>query len=181
MCLSHWDGFFNNYFAYHDQGGKWEMYPWDQDKTWGFYDGLPEGEVFVNMPLTFGMEGDRPPGWSKDRPAPKGFGGESPWWRPGGCFSKPLLANSEFRRVFLARTRELLDTVYTEEVFFPIIDELGKRLREEVRLRAGAGKQNPDEAMERFEGNLRSLRQHLTLRRKFLLSQEELKSELSRR
>ncbi len=35
--LSHWDGFFNNYFAYHDVGGtgKWMMFPWDQDGTWG--------------------------------------------------------------------------------------------------------------------------------------------------
>ncbi len=35
MVLSHWDGFFNNYFTYHDRkgGGKREMYPWDQDKT----------------------------------------------------------------------------------------------------------------------------------------------------
>lgn len=175
-CLSHWDGFFNNYFAYHDLGGKWEMYPWDQDKTWGFYDGLPEDEVFVDMPLTFGMEGDLPPGWPKDRPAPKGFGGESPWWRPGGYFSKPLLANPEFRRVFLARTRELLDSVYTEEVFFPIIEALGNRLRDEVRVRAGAGKENPVEAVERFDRNLNSLRKHLSLRRKFLLAQEELKS-----
>src|SRR4029078_238261 len=72
MCLSHWDGFFNNYFTYHDTegSGKWEMYPWDQDKTWGFYDGMPEGEVFFDMPLTMGMEGDRPPGWPKDRPTP---------------------------------------------------------------------------------------------------------------
>jgi spore coat protein CotH len=38
--LSHWDGFFNNYFTYHDRNssGQWEIYPWDQDKTWGFHD-----------------------------------------------------------------------------------------------------------------------------------------------
>jgi len=36
MCISNWDGFFNNYFTYHDVNGtkKWEMYPWDEDKTW---------------------------------------------------------------------------------------------------------------------------------------------------
>src|ERR1051326_2688952 len=39
MVLSHWDGFFNNYFTYHDLNGagKWTMYQWDQDKTWGFH------------------------------------------------------------------------------------------------------------------------------------------------
>jgi len=41
MILSDWDGFFNNFFAYHDVhgSGKWTMYPWDQDKTWGHHDG----------------------------------------------------------------------------------------------------------------------------------------------
>jgi hypothetical protein len=64
MVLSHWDGFFNNYFAYHDVHGtgKWTMYPWDQDKTWGFHDALRPGQVFYDMPITFGMEGDQPPG-----------------------------------------------------------------------------------------------------------------------
>ena len=43
MILSHWDGFFNNHFLYHDikNTGKWEFYPWDHDKTWGYYDGMP--------------------------------------------------------------------------------------------------------------------------------------------
>src|SRR5436189_1726204 len=77
MVLSHWDGFFNNYFAYHDLHGthKWEMYPWDQDKTWGFHDALPEGSIFYDMPLTFGMEGDRPPGYPPGKPPPRGFNG----------------------------------------------------------------------------------------------------------
>lgn len=46
MCIQNWDGFFNNYYAYHDlkAGGKWEIIPWDEDKTWGGYDGarIPE-------------------------------------------------------------------------------------------------------------------------------------------
>ena len=107
MVLSHWDGYFNNYFTYHDVKGtgKWEMYPWDQDKTWGFHDASGE-TVFYDMPVTFGMEGDRPPGFPKDQPPPQGFNGGA-WWRPGGYFSKPLLANPQFRKLFLARTREL--------------------------------------------------------------------------
>ena len=176
MLLSHWDGFFNNYFTYHDIGGKWEMYPWDQDKTWGYYDGLPEDQVFFDMPLTFGMEGDRPPGYSKDQPAPRGFNGDTPWWRPGGYFSKPLLANPKFRKIFLTKTRDLLQNVYKEEVFFPVIDDLGQRLREEVKLRATASQENPDRAVERFDRNLKSLKEHLVRRRQFLLAQEELKT-----
>lgn len=178
MCLSHWDGFFNNYFAYHDSGGtdKWEMYPWDQDKTWGFYDGLGDNQVFTDMPLTMGMLGDRPPGWPKDKPAPRGIGVGASWWRAGGYFSKPLLANPHFRKLFLARTKQVLQTVYTEQVFFPLIDRLGDRLKEEVRIRATLQKRDPDEATETLQRNLQSLKDHLTKRRQFLLAQDELRS-----
>jgi hypothetical protein len=169
-CLSHWDGFFNNYFAYHDAAGsgKWEMYPWDQDKTWGYYDGIAEGEVFYNMPLTFGMEGDR-------RPNPSG-GSNVNWWRPGGYFSRPLLANPQFRKLYLARTKEILETIYTEQTFFPLIDALGARLQEDVQLRAAAGQEEPDVAIERLKRNLDSLKEHLVKRKRFLLDQDEIKT-----
>src|SRR5262249_25046930 len=62
MLVSDWDGFFNNHYVYHDVRGtgKWTMYPWDQDKTWGFHDGIRGYEVFFDMPLTFGMAADAP-------------------------------------------------------------------------------------------------------------------------
>src|SRR4029077_4673596 len=105
MLLSHWDGYFNNHFSYHDiKGtGRWTMYPWDQDKTWGFHDGIRGYEVFYDMPITFGMAGDAPPGMPKNQPAPNNFNfALSIWWRPGGVFSRPLLANPQFRKHFLA-------------------------------------------------------------------------------
>lgn len=166
MVLSHWDGYFNNYFTYHDRhgSGKWTMYPWDQDKTWGFHDGLGGYDIFFDMPLTFGMEGDQPPG---------GFGGA--WWRPGGAFSKPLLANPRFRKIFLARTKELLEKVYTEDVFFPLIKDMGERLEPEVRIRAQLQGQNADQAFAHLRRNLDTLRTHLKKRRQFLLAQKEIK------
>jgi hypothetical protein len=150
------------------------MYPWDQDKTWGFHDMQAE-KVFYDMPVTFGMEGDRPPGHPKDQPPPRGFNGGH-WWRAGGYFSKPLLANPQFRKLFLARTREIVEKIYTEENFFPMIDKLKEQLGDEVRLRAEVLKENPEEAMGRFEGNLESLKEHLRKRREFLLQQEEIKT-----
>ncbi|MBN8247530.1 MAG: CotH kinase family protein [Verrucomicrobia bacterium] len=169
MVLSHWDGFFNNYFTYHDRkgSGKWEIYPWDQDKTWGFHDASGE-TVFFDMPLTFGMAGDRPPGGG-----PPVFN-PGHWWRPGGFFSRPLLANPEFRKRYLRRTRELLDTVYTEAVFFPVIETMAARLRPEVPLRAKLRGENPDEALARLDRNVASLKEHLVKRRAFLLAQDEL-------
>jgi len=45
------DGFFNNYFTYHDINGskKWEIYPWDRDKTWASMIGS-RGRLFTDMP-----------------------------------------------------------------------------------------------------------------------------------
>ena len=172
MCLSHWDGFFNNYFAYHDKGGtgKWEMYPWDQDKTWGFYDTIKPGEVFFNMPLTFGMEGDLPPGGGPARFNPRS------WWRPGGFFSKPLLANPEFRKRFVRRTTEILEKNFTSAEMFPVIDAMSEKLRQEAAIRAKALNQDPSEILKRFDANIASLKENLTKRREFLLDQSEIKA-----
>jgi spore coat protein CotH len=182
--LSHWDGYFNNHYVYHDVAGtgRWEMYPWDQDKTWGHYDGIGDDEVFFDMPLTFGMEGDVPPGGAGGRRGRGGFGlfgggpfgGGPSWWRPGGHFSSSLLANPRFRRVYLQRIREILETVYTKEVYFPIIDELGKRLGEDLGLSDLLDGEGEESAPRRLERNLESLRTHLLERRRFLLGEAEL-------
>lgn len=179
MILSHWDGFFNNFFTYHDSkgSGKWTMYPWDQDKTWGFHDGIRGYDVFFDMPVTFGMAGDKPPGWPKGKAPPANFWESgSIWWRQGGAFSKPLLANAKFRKLYLARTKELLEEVYTEKVFFPLIKDMAERLEDEVKVRAKLHGEDERVALERFSKNLDSLREHLKKRRKFLLEQDEIKN-----
>ena len=182
LCLSHWDGFFNNYFTYHDlQGtGKWTLYPWDQDKTWGFHDGLQEDQIFFNMPTTFGKAGDRPPGIIGGLGALLGFAGGGPgghvWWRPPGYFSGPLLANPVFRKHYLARVKELLQTVYTPQKWDPLFAALEERLVDEVSFRATVRGGDPKEAVERLKVNVGLLREHLVKRRKFLLSQDEIES-----
>lgn len=169
MVLSHWDGFFNNYFTHQDSegDGRWRLFPWDQDKTWGFHDSTGD-KVFFDMPLSFGMAGDRPPGGGPATINP------SSWWRPGGYFSQPLLANPEFRRRYLARIRAILEKVYTEEIYNPVIDDLARRLRPEIPVRAAVVGEDASKAMARFDRNVASLKEHLVKRRRFLLEQEEL-------
>jgi len=186
MLISHWDGFFNNYFLYHDTGGtgKWTLYPWDQDSTWSHR--MSSGnEVYYQMVLTFGMEGDVPPGADSNpagddrRGGPGGFGrgrGGAWWWRPGGDISRPLLANLQFRRRFLSRLGDLAETVYTESVFAPRFARLRELLEGEVRLRAEASGQDPDGAVRRFSDSLAFFQEHLVKRRQFLLGQEELRN-----
>jgi hypothetical protein len=136
-------------------------------------------EVFYEMPLSFGMNGDVPPGLER---LPEGRGqiwggpGIPRWWRPGGYFSGPLLANPHFRKHFLARLKEMTETIYTEETFFPVIDDLAKRLEPEVRIQAEAMGESVDAVLRAFHDDIESLRQHLTLRRNFILDQDEIKT-----
>jgi len=169
MLVQNWDGFFNNYYAYHDTkpGGKWEMIPWDEDKTWGEYDGASSNYDWYEMPLTMGMKGDPAGrgGWGGGGP----FGGSSGWWRPAGWFSGPLLANPQFRKLFLARIQELCQTEFTEQRFGPIIQGLGNRLREEAK----AGGQNAQYLSRQLDRDIESFNRQLINRRKFLLKELE--------
>ena len=166
QCISNWDGYFNNYFIYHDtkNTGKWEIYPWDTDKTWGDFDGASDTYDWYSMPLTFGAEGDRPGGgFFRIRRGP--FGGQS-WWRPPGHLSGPLLANPGFRQVFLRKLAEILNTTFTEEKFLPIINSLEERLGPEILFKYG---QNNTWAAETFRKDIESLRNQVIHRRNFLL------------
>lgn len=169
MCLSNWDGFFNNHFVFHDTKGtgRWEIYPWDQDKTWGDFDGGPRDYSWYELPLSYGMTGDRSPAFG--RSFGRGpFGGVS-WWRPPGHFSGPLLANPEFRKAFLARVKELCHGPFTEPRFGPVIDDLEKRLLPEVSHRARLNGREAAREEQRFRESIDSFRRQLKHRRTFLL------------
>lgn len=170
MCIQNWDGFFNNYFAYHDTkpGGKWEMIPWDEDKTWGEFDGASRNYDWYEMPLTIGMAGDRPA-----RNGGRGPFGGAGWWRPPGWFSGPLLGNAQFREAFLNRLKELCATVFTEERFGPIIQSVAQKLRPEIEAQARAQGFDPESALREFDGNIETFHKQLINRRKFILKELE--------
>jgi hypothetical protein len=165
MCIENWDGFFNNYYLYHDsaKNDKWEMYPWDEDKTWGEYDGCSPEYDWYDMPLTFGM-GDRQGGFGF-----RGFGGG--WQRPPGWFSGPLLANKDFRKAFLARLDEICTTIFTEARIVPLIDAMEKRLAPEIPIRAQVVGLSRQEALREFHHDIQSLRNQVKYRREFILQQ----------
>lgn len=174
MCIQNWDGFFNNYFAFHDTSpnGKWLIIPWDEDKTWGEYDGGPGNYAWYDMPLTVGMNGD--PAQRGDRGWFGGggpFGGGANWWRPPGYFSGPLLANPQFRKQFEERLRELCTTVFTEEAFGPVVRDLQQRLRPEVELRAQVTREDVGSALRHFDADIDSFHRQLANRSKFILKQ----------
>lgn len=168
MCIQNWDGFFNNYYLYHDEKGtgKWEMYPWDNDKTWGDYDGASRSYDWYEMPLTFGMDDGR-------GRANRGFTGFgfNPWMRPPGYFSGPLLADQGFRKAFLARLGNICTNAFTEEKMLPLINAMEKRLEPEIQVRARLMGQNPRDALDTFYNDIQSLRNQVKYRRQFILEQ----------
>lgn len=175
MLIQDWDGFFNNHFVYHDSArtGRWEIYPWDKDKTWGDYDGASHEYDWYEMPLTYAMNGSRSSRFSSFLRGSFGggpWGGGASWWRPPGWFSGPLLANPEFRQRFLARLGELCHTTFTEQKLFPIIDALEKQLEPEIPIRAQAHGENASSLLSQFHRDIQSFRNQVKNRRKFVLA-----------
>ena len=142
------------------------------------------------MPICYGAEGATPQGIVKTEkekrstPGPsfggfggfRGFGRDGfDWWRDGGEFSRPLLANPEFDKRFKRRLAELTKSVFNEEVFGAKIDQLRKSLEPEVRLRARLMGRDEDAAVVNLDRTTRALRRHLVQRRAFV--QSALKGE----
>ncbi len=190
LCIQNWDGFFNNYFVYRSPGpdGKWEILPWDEDKTWGDYDGASPKYDWYGMPLTYGMNGDQPPRMTAGMLMGGIHGGPS-WWRHPGWFSGPLLANPEFRTRFLRRLREIAEKVFTPEAMEPAIAAVERNLAPEVRYRANVvarnqpveandwtspgefPSSNADVASDQFRRHIESFRNQVRFRRQFILKE----------
>ena len=170
MCIQNWDGFHNNYFVYHDTEGTglWEIYPWDEDKTWGAYDGASANYDWYEMPLSYGMNGNQRPDSLGGPAAGDALVG---WWRAPGFFGGPLLANPQFRERFLLRLREVCATIFTGEKMLPLIDAMESRLEQEVPIRAQIDHEDPARAVARFHAHVQSLRDQVTNRRKFILDE----------
>ena len=100
----------------------------------------------------------------------------APWWRDGGEFSKPLLANPQFRSIFLKRVKEILETIYTKDTYFPLIDQMADTIKEDTMLLAKLYGEDPASGAGFLEKNVKSFRDHLQKRREFLLEQKEIQS-----
>lgn len=159
--LSHWDGFFNNYFLYHDtKRNKWMLFPFDQDSTWS--QRMGDVESLSTMPLNYGSA-DAVRG---------GFGrGGNAWWRDGGEISKPLLSNTEFNKRFQSRLNELAKAVFNKEDFGQRIGNVESMLKDEVMLRAAKRGSDGAAAQKELARITASLREHLNARRQFILNE----------
>ena len=41
VYLANGSTYYHNYYLYHHPGGKWELLPWDMDKSLSYYDWMP--------------------------------------------------------------------------------------------------------------------------------------------
>jgi hypothetical protein len=99
VLISNWDGFFNNMFLCHNPPpiDRWECIPWDLDKTFGYTDGYPPHDtMFVEMPLTFPLDG-------RARLAA----------REPGPISKPFHMDEELNKEYLNCVRRELDGLFS--------------------------------------------------------------------
>ncbi len=103
--VQNWDGFNKNHFLAHDVkgSGKWLPIPWDLDRTFGDHWNQSFGEA--RLPLLLGTRSQPGiTGWNRlqDR-----------------FFSDPALTAR-----FLDRLQELLQTEFTPDRLFPVLDQL---------------------------------------------------------
>jgi hypothetical protein len=119
------------------------------------------------------MSGSQPPVALRARGAGGAGGGFVEWWREPGFFSGPLLANPDFRRRFLVRLRDICTSVFTEERIYPLIDEMEKKLGNEVPIRAALQGRPAEAALSEFRANIQSFRDQVIHRRRFVLAELE--------
>jgi hypothetical protein len=79
-------------------------------------------------------------------------------------------------QVFLTRTKEILEKIYTKEVYFPLMGVMASSLEEDVKLRGEATGKATDAARQELARNVELLKDHLVKRRQFLLEQPEVRS-----
>ncbi len=104
MLISNWSTYYHNYYMFHDINNtkKWEMFPWDMDKTFGKY--------AINLPYTTSSGN-----WTRDNP-----------------FPERAVMNDTILALIKQRTEELKLSLFSEEYLFPIIDSLAAVLEESV-------------------------------------------------
>jgi len=117
-----------NYFLYHDPTtGKWEMFPWDLDLTYGRNfevsgsdTGVCNDVIRWNNHIFFGT-----------RAHPKNDG---PWNRVIDRFFYPESgdATEPFRQQMIEKTKEILDNYFTPQLQNPEIDFLVELIKEEA-------------------------------------------------
>jgi spore coat protein CotH len=144
--VQNWDCFNKNHYLVRDSKGskKWLVVPWDLDRTFGDHWGI--NGIVAEVPILQG---------TKRLPGPTG------WNRMmEKFFSDPIL-----RDRFAKRLRELLETEFTSQKLFPVLDQFEKAIAADAardRQRWRGTNLTPQKGISQ-------LRNYIERRRNFLL------------
>ena len=147
--VQNWDWFSKNHFLIHDAVGskKWIVVPWDLDRTFG--DHWQGSFASANVPLQLGTAAQPGTiGWNKMFDA---------FWK------EPTL-----RKRLLDRIETLLQTQFTAEKLFPLLDDWESQIREDV---ARDRQRWPNRAGSDLHAGIEGIKRYVEARRGFLLRQ----------
>lgn len=116
ILLSNWDGFHNNMFLYHAISGnnRWEIIPWDLDKTWGFTDANP---MYTELPLSYPRTGF-----------------SAGVVRPPGFIASPLHSDPYLDNLYRERVAYELDHLFSESNLISLVEANKKLLLDDLTL-----------------------------------------------
>jgi spore coat protein H len=115
VLIQNWDGFNKNHYLLYDGQGskKWLVVPWDLDRTFG--DHWNWSYDYATLPALLG---------TRQHPGITG------WNRLEDRF----LSVPAFRARFLSRLKQLLDTEFTEQKLFPMLDQVETLIASDAAL-----------------------------------------------
>ncbi len=153
MLLTNWDGYHNNHWMYKNlaPGTLWQIFPWDQDKAWGYTDTTP---FYTEFPLTYPITGTSP-GVTRS---------------PGPILS-PLHQDATFYGQFLFGLRRELDQSFTDNFLYPEIEQRRSLLLSDLTLLEGSIGKTRTDRRDQINNSYNTIRNYILARRDYLLGQ----------
>lgn len=158
FVMSHWDGIKNNIFLYHDPapGGKWEVIPWDVDKTFGYTDSNP---MYWQMPIDFFITLQAP------------GSAELTNRNLDGPIIRPFHSIPEYHQEFVNHVAESLDGLFSMERVGGMIDQREELLLADLDLIEGYTGGSDNSRRRQITESYDVMRFFLTKRHEFLRTQ----------
>ena len=162
--LNHWDGIKNNIFLYHNPHpiDKWEMIPWDIDKSFGYLDSDP---MFWKIPIDFPKTGYVPGHKLGARELSSGRRSLI------GPIGRPFHMDPELHQEYVRRLGEALDGLFSEERINGLILAVETLLLEDLELLEEYTGKNRNQRQDQIKNSYNTMRRFLRLRHEYLRSQ----------
>ncbi len=149
VLSSNWDGFHNNNWMYLDPDTqKWEIIPWDLDKTWGYTD---SNHMFAEMPVNFPLNGQA-----------------AHASRSTGPVTGRLHNNNVLHQEYIDRLTHEFNNSFSEERMYSKIDEIEQFLLADLLLLEEQMGGERDDRRSQINESYETLRTFVRLRREYL-------------